>query len=77
MKKLFFILSFFVLLTLAAAPAFSQCSVCAKTSLQMGEKPAKGLNTAILYLMFAPFLIVGIIGYRWWKTNKKIEEEEM
>ncbi len=42
----------------------------------MGEKPAQGMNTAILYLMMAPFVIVGIISYRWWKGNKKFEEEE-
>ena len=54
----------------------AQCAVCAKTALQMGEKPAEGLNTAILYLMMAPFAIVGFIAYRWWKGNKKLEEEE-
>ncbi|HQW93495.1 MAG TPA: hypothetical protein PKY28_10370 [Ferruginibacter sp.] len=54
----------------------AQCSVCTKTALQMGEKPAQGLNSAILYLMMAPFAIVGFIGYRWWKGNKKFEEED-
>jgi len=42
----------------------------------MGEKPAKALNTGIIYLMMTPFLIVGVIGYRWWKTNKRFEEED-
>jgi hypothetical protein len=42
----------------------------------MGEKPAKGMNSGILYLMMAPFAIVGFIAYRWWKSNKKIEELE-
>ncbi len=64
----------FVLFFTAAVQA--QCSVCTKTVSQMGEKPAQGLNSAILYLMAAPFVIVGIIGYRWWKGNKKLEEEE-
>ena len=41
----------------------------------MGEKPAKGLNQGILYLMFAPFAIVGVVGYRWWKSNKQYEEQ--
>ena len=52
----------------------AQCSVCTKSVQQLGEKPAKALNTGILYLMLAPFLIVGIIGYRWWKSNKRYEE---
>jgi hypothetical protein len=54
----------------------AQCAVCTKTALQMGEKPAQGMNSAILYLMMAPFAIVGFIGYRWWKGNKKFEAEE-
>ena len=45
----------------------AQCSICAKTTLQMGEKPAKGFNSAIIYLMLAPFAIAGFVGYRWWK----------
>lgn len=47
----------------------AQCSICAKTTQQMGEKPAKGFNTGIIYLMLTPFAIVGFIGYRWWKNN--------
>ena len=49
----------------------AQCSICTKTAQQMGERPAKGLNTGILYLAFTPFLIVGYIGYRWWKNNSE------
>ncbi len=49
--------------------AMAQCSICSKTAQQMGEKPAAGLNSGILYLMLAPFVIIGIIGYRWWKHN--------
>ena len=44
--------------------------------MQMGEKPAQGMNSAILYLMMMPFAIVGFIGYRWWKGNKKFEQQE-
>jgi hypothetical protein len=57
----------FVLIHIDAA---SQCSICTKTAQQLGEKPAKGMNSGILYLAFAPFAIVGYIGYRWWKNNK-------
>jgi len=52
------------------SPVMAQCSICTKTAQQMGRKPAQGLNTGILYLMFAPFVIVGFVGYRWWKNNK-------
>lgn len=69
-----FILLCFALLISPALQA--QCAVCTKTALQLGEKPAQGLNSGILYLMMTPFVIVGFIGYRWWKGNKKFEEEE-
>ncbi len=58
----------FLLLNSRETPA--QCSVCTKTAQQLGEQPAKGMNSGILYLAFAPFAIVGYIGYRWWKNNK-------
>jgi len=66
------VLLFFMLFITVATQA--QCAVCTKTALQMGEKPAQGLNSAILYLMAAPFAIVGVIAYRWWKGNKKYEQ---
>jgi len=59
------IISFFVSPVITNA----QCSICTKTAQQLGEKPAKGLNAGIIYLAFAPFMIVGYIGYRWWKKN--------
>jgi hypothetical protein len=48
----------------------AQCSLCTKTAQQLGEGPAQGLNAGILYLMAAPLVFIGVIGYRWWKTNR-------
>ncbi|HNU87686.1 MAG TPA: hypothetical protein PKJ94_05335 [Ferruginibacter sp.] len=76
MKYFFGILLFIFLGFFSAQNTAAQCSVCTKTSLQLGEKPAQGMNSAILYLMMMPFAIVGFIGYRWWKNNKKFEEQE-
>jgi hypothetical protein len=63
-----FILSILLLL-MSAVVSFAQCSLCTKTASQLGEKPALGLNQGILYLMLAPFAVIGIIAYRWWKNN--------
>lgn len=51
------------------ASASAQCSICARTAQQLGEKPAQGLNLAIIYLMVVPFGIMGFVGYRWWKNE--------
>lgn len=50
--------------------ATAQCSICTKTAQQLGHKPAKGLNTGIVYLMFAPFAIMGWVGYNYYKSRK-------
>jgi len=48
----------------------AQCSVCTKTAEQMGEQPAKGMNSGIIYLAAMPLALVGFISFRWWKNNK-------
>ncbi len=69
MKKLIF----FLLIIIASLNSIAQCSMCTKTASQLGEKPAQGLNSGILYLMFTPFIIVGFVAWRWWKGNKATE----
>ena len=63
-----FILS--LLLAVAVVPVHAQCSICTRTAQQLGERPAKALNKGIIYLAFMPFAIFGVIGYRWWKSEK-------
>jgi len=77
MKKITIILSlaFFFLLS-STNTVNAQCSLCTKTAQQLGEKPAQGMNSGILYLMIMPFAIVGFIGFRWYKNNKAVEEEQ-
>ncbi len=73
MKKFLFIFSVALVFALIGFTASAQCAMCTKTAQQLGEKPALGLNNGILYLMLSPFIIVGFIGYRWWKGNKGVE----
>ena len=60
-----------LILLLVQVTVQAQCSICTKTAQQLGEGPAEGMNTGILYLAFAPFAIIGYIGYRWWKNNQQ------
>jgi hypothetical protein len=74
--KFFLTILVLVFCTVFISPAVqAQCSVCTKTASQLGEKPAKALNRGIIYLMMAPFAIVGVIGYRWWKNNKETTDQ--
>jgi hypothetical protein len=69
MKKQFLSVLFGVALCFCFFAAPARCSICSRTAAQMGEKPAKGLNAGILYLAAVPFAVVGLISYRWWRTN--------
>jgi hypothetical protein len=69
-KKIVLVLGLTVICSLLSIISSAQCSICTKTTQQLGEQPAKGMNSGILYLAFAPFAIVGYIGYRWWQTNR-------
>lgn len=70
MKKLIPVLIIALIFCFILTDVDAQCAMCTKTAQQLGEKPAAGLNSGILYLMAAPFAIIGVIGYRWWKGNQ-------
>jgi hypothetical protein len=75
MKKWGLLFVVVLVMILFAVDAEAQCSICTKTASQLGEKPAKALNGAIIYLMSAPLLIIGFIGWRWWKSQQTEEQQ--
>lgn len=75
MKKCFTFFIVCAVFTFVSTSVDAQCAMCTKTAQQLGEKPAQGLNAGILYLMMAPFAIVGFIGYRWWKNQGSVSTE--
>lgn len=64
------IVAFLLIMAVTAGKVEAQCSICTKTAQQMGEKPAKALNSGIIYLAATPLALMGFIGYRWWKSNR-------
>jgi hypothetical protein len=76
MKKVFTIFLFFISFTLFYFSAAAQCAICTRTAEQLGEEPARGLNAGIIYLAITPLLIIGYIGYRWWKREQLALKEE-
>jgi hypothetical protein len=69
-QKLFILAVVFVFLfTVVSVDLHAQCSICTRTAQQLGEKPARGLNAGILYLAFTPLILLGVIGYKFYKKN--------
>jgi hypothetical protein len=68
MKK---ILQILVVVLFGSLQTMAQCSLCTKTAQQLGEGPAKGLNNGILYLALTPLLIIGILGFRYWRSTRQ------
>lgn len=71
-KAVIILILAFHLVFLGTQTASAQCSICTKTAQQLGEKPAKGLNTGIIYLALTPLALAGFIGYRWWRRNRDV-----
>jgi hypothetical protein len=75
MQKFFLLFFVFgVLLILTSIDSQAQCSICTRTAQQLGEKPAKGLNAGILYLAFTPLLLIGFIGYKFYRKYNSKED---
>ncbi len=51
--------------------ANSQCSMCrAVIESQEGQELAEGINDGIKYLMIIPYILVGFVGWKIYKTLK-------
>jgi hypothetical protein len=78
MKALGLTLIFF---TAAIASASAQCAMCRVTlenNVSNGNIGiAAGINFGILYLFFAPYLAIAVIGYLWYRTSKTNERKEL
>ncbi len=72
---------FILALLLVGIDASAQCAMCRATiesSISNGRTNiATGLNTGILYLLTAPYLLVGVIAILWFKQSKKEQQEKI
>jgi hypothetical protein len=63
------------------AVSLAQCAMCRATlenNLSNGNVGiAAGINFGIMYLFFAPYLFVGLIGYLWYRTSKNNARQEL
>jgi hypothetical protein len=64
----------FGLMVISIKPAKAQCAQCAATvesNAKSGDTTANGLNKGILFLLAAPYLAVGVVGYVWYKKYRR------
>ncbi|HKK63338.1 MAG TPA: hypothetical protein VJ951_12310 [Bacteroidales bacterium] len=69
----------FSLMVLTTPEVNSQCPMCrmsAESNLKEGGSAGKGLNKGIFVLLFTPYLVVGAIGYTWYRNHRKRKLEE-
>ncbi|WP_236969605.1 hypothetical protein [Membranihabitans marinus] len=76
-KKYSYILVVIVLIGLCLLPStevLAQCPMCkmsAESNLSNGGSAGQGLNKGILFLLSLPYLLIGTLGYVWWKNKNK------
>jgi hypothetical protein len=72
MKIFLITLSIFLITNFSS---YSQCAMCrsaVESTMSNGRNnSAVGLNTGILYLLIAPYLLVAIVGYLWYRASLK------
>lgn len=82
MKYTKYILLTVIFLTIAIVETTAQCPMCRMTvesNYAGGGSAGLGLNNGIMYLLAAPYLVVGTIAFFYWKNKRdeQFEEEQL
>ncbi|WP_347160226.1 hypothetical protein [Pontibacter chitinilyticus] len=78
-NKIVFVVATVLVLAFSSTSAYSQCAMCQATvesnagkgHEDSDNKVGTGLNTGILYLMVVPYLLIGTVGFLWYKNTRK------
>ncbi len=79
MKRALPILALVVVLLFLSMGADAQCAMCqatAESSRDAGASAADGINKGVLYILVMPYIIMGTIGYFWWRSRAKKQVSE-
>jgi len=74
MKRMLSITLFFLMVIALQTEARAQCAMCtanAEMGVKNGNTQTKGLNSGVLYLLAAPFLLAGVVGTVWYTSYRK------
>lgn len=78
-KNIFTLVAIIVLISIVYTLE-AQCPMCrmsAESDLAAGGTEGKGLNKGILYLLSAPYLLVMVIGFIWYRNRKSLKQEDI
>lgn len=77
-KKLLLLLALLVFTQIDAVAQCAMCRTTVESSISTGRTNiATGLNTGILYLLSAPYLLVGAIAFLWFRQSKQEQQERL
>lgn len=75
MKKIAVITGLVISCILTSSDVWAQCAMCrgaVESSMGNGRNNVGvGLNTGIMFLFVMPYLLVGVIGYLWYRNSKR------
>lgn len=77
-KKVVCAILVLIVLTFVLPEISAQCPMCkisAESNLRDGGTAGKGLNAGILYMFALPYLLVGSLGYLWYRNRKNYDKE--
>ena len=72
---LFFVLCFSLANTTQLESQCPMCRMSAESNLKEGGSAGKGLNKGIFVLLATPYVIVGAIGFVWYRNRKRKDTE--
>ena len=67
-------------LSFVSVNTHAQCPMCkmsAEQNLKMGGTAGKGLNRGILFMFAMPYIIVGTLGFVWYRNRRKEDDTEI
>ena len=77
--KYLFLSLFLMCMSAPASNLQAQCPMCkmsAESNLKAGGSAGKGLNKGILYMLCMPYIMVGTLGYIWYRNRRREPEVE-
>jgi len=75
-KFALFLLLVVIVSCIGFTDANAQCAMCQavpQTSQAAGSSVADGLNKGIMYILLTPYLVIGTVGFFWWRARKKAQ----